>query len=179
MAALAIVGWWPRPSPGTLSGGDLSSVAVLPLRNVSEDPLESDYLAEGIAEAVITRLAQVGLHVTPWETARRYANRDVPMDDIARELNVDAVLSGKFQLVGDRIVTTLTLVETDSGFVTWADEFEEPYADLFRMLAAGENPNPALRERHLPGRPEWAYPGGVSLGHLRTCERRDHAPIEN
>jgi serine/threonine protein kinase len=53
LGLFAILVWWMRPSPGTLSGGDLSSVAVLPLRNVSEDPIESDYLAAGITEAVI------------------------------------------------------------------------------------------------------------------------------
>lgn len=55
LALLAILVWWMRPSPGTLSGGDLSSVAVLPLTNVSEDLIESDYLAAGITEAVIAK----------------------------------------------------------------------------------------------------------------------------
>ena len=133
LALLAALFWWMGSSRGTLSGGDLSSVAVLPLKNMSDEPLESDYLAEGISQAVITKLAQAGLRVTPWETARRYADSTELVERIARELNVDAVLSGRFQLVRDRIVTTLSLVEAESGLVTWADEFEEPYEDLFRV----------------------------------------------
>ena len=109
------------------------SVAVLPLRNLSQDPMESDYLAEGISQAVITKLTQAGLRVTPWETARRYGHASEPAEDIARELNVDTVLVGTFQLSGDRILTTLSLVEGKSGLQSWADEFEQPYQDIFRM----------------------------------------------
>jgi TolB-like protein len=108
-------------------------VAVLPLRNISDDPLETDYLAEGIGQAVTARLTQVGLRVTPWETARRYRNPDKSVEHIARELNVDSVLTGTFQISGDQILTTLSLVEAESGFQSWADIIVEPYEDIFQM----------------------------------------------
>ena len=109
---LAVLGWLinsmlPREPP---------SVAVLPFKNVSDDPLESDYLAEGITRAVITKLTQAGLQVTPWETARRYGDRIPPVERIARELNAGAVLMGTIELVEDRIVTTLSLVDAKTGF---------------------------------------------------------------
>jgi TolB-like protein len=126
LAAAAIV-WLVFPR------GELSSVAVLPLENASADPGESDDLAEGITQSVITRLSQVGLRVTPWETARQYVGRKVQPQLVARELNVDAVLVGTFQLSGDRILTRLTLVEEKSGFIAWSEEFEEPYEDLFQV----------------------------------------------
>lgn len=110
-----------------------SSVAVLPFSNASADPQESDYLAEGINQSVITRLAQVGLRVTPWESVRRYRDSQAEPQTIARELKVDAVLLGTFQLEGDRILTRLTLMDADSGFIAWAEEYEEPYADLFQV----------------------------------------------
>jgi len=109
------------------------SVAVLPFENVSVDPLESDYLAQGITRAVTTKLAQAGLQVTPWESARRYANRVPDTAAVARELNVDSVLMGTFELVDDRIVTTLSLVDGDTGLVSWADELSEPFEDIFRV----------------------------------------------
>ena len=121
---------------------------------MSVDPLESDYLAEGISRAVITRLAQVRLQVTPWETARRYTESTEPAERIARELNVDAALTGTFELVGDRIVTTLTLVEAESGLVTWAVEFEEPYADLFRMQRRIATGAATSLKRRLTGEPQ-------------------------
>jgi TolB-like protein len=118
---------------------ELYSIAVLPLENASADPAESDYLADGITRSVITRLAQVGVRVTPWASVRRYRDVAEPRD-VARELNVDAVLLGTFQLEGDRILTQLTLVDAESGLVAWAEELEEPYEDLFevqRRIAQG------------------------------------------
>jgi adenylate cyclase len=113
--------------------GEPSSIAVLPLSNASPDPAESDYLADGITQAVITRLAQVGLRVTPWESVRRYRGADIEPRTVARELNVDTLLLGTFQLFDDRILTRLTLMEAESGFIAWAEEFEEPDDDIFRM----------------------------------------------
>ena len=40
---------------------------------------------------------------------------------------------GTFELVDDRIVTTLSLVDGKTGFQSWADEFEEPFEDIFRV----------------------------------------------
>jgi TolB-like protein len=144
IAAVAVLGalwfWWRAPSPPTTSPEGPPSVAVLPLMNISEDPEESDYLAEGISQAVTTKLTQVGLRVTPWDTARRYRDTGRPAEVVAKELNVDAVLIGTFQVAGDQILTNVSLVEAESGFQSWADIIVEPYEDIFRMqlrLATG------------------------------------------
>src|SRR3990172_9769047 len=70
LALVSVVTWWLVSESDSTSGPP--TVPVLPLTNVSADPLESDYLADGITQAVITRLAQVGLRVTPWQSVRRY-----------------------------------------------------------------------------------------------------------
>ena len=90
-------------------------------------------MAEGITRAVITKLTQAGLQVTPWETAQRYGESGDAPERIAQELNVDTVLLGTFSLVEDRILTTLSLVNAGSGLQTWAGEFEEPFEDIFRV----------------------------------------------
>ena len=125
--------WWLASSRGPAGRRELSSVAVLPLRNLSADPLDSDYLAEGISRAVTTKLTQAGLRVTPWDTARRYGESPERAEVIARELNVDAALVGTFELAGSRILTTLSLVDAESGLQFWADEFEEPNEDVFQV----------------------------------------------
>ena len=127
-------------SGGPGSDGEIPSIAVLPLRNLSRDPLESDYLADGITQAVITKLVQTGLRVTPWDTAIRFRDTRQPAEQIARDLNVGAVLVGTFQFEGDQLLTTLSLVDAETGLVSWADEFEEPYENLFdvqRRIATG------------------------------------------
>jgi TolB-like protein len=110
------------------------------LRNVSAEPEESDYVADGITQAVITKLTQAGLQVTPWETAQRFRARSESPEAIASELGADAVLVGTFQLIDERILATLSLVDARTGFQFWADEFEEPFEDLFtvqRRIALG------------------------------------------
>ncbi len=131
-ALVAALAFWPDRPFGPSTEGP-PSVAVLPLTNISDEPLESDYLADGISQAVSTKLTQVGLRVTPWETSRRYRDSNYGADTIARELNVDAVLVGTFQIAGDQILTNLSLVDAESGFQSWADIIAEPHDDLFRM----------------------------------------------
>ncbi len=138
LAAASI--WWGSGSDELGSGAQVPSVAVLPLRNLSQDPLETDYLAEGITQAVITRLVQAGLRVTPWETAQRYGGSGESAEEIARALNVEAVLVGTFQLAGEQMLTSLSLVDAETGLLSWADEFEDPYEDIFgvqRRIAVG------------------------------------------
>ena len=132
--------WWGVFSGPSSPGGVLPSVAVLPLTNISEDPLESDYLAHGISQAVTSRLTQIGLRVTPWESARRYGEGNQTPQATARELNVDAVLTGTFQITGDQILTNVALVEAGTGLQSWADTSVLPYEDLFQVqlqIAAG------------------------------------------
>jgi TolB-like protein len=103
----------------------------MPFANVSGDP-ENDYLANGIAQAVTTRLHRAGLRVIPWETTRRFGDVSNTRE-VATALKVDAVLSGSFQTAGDRLLVTVSLAEGASGFVSWTDEFEEAFDDIFQV----------------------------------------------
>jgi eukaryotic-like serine/threonine-protein kinase len=123
--------WWWRTTPGLGAGRMALSVAVMPFANVSGDP-DNDYLANGIAQAVTTRLHRAGLRVIPWETVRRY--RDASnLIDVAKALNVDAVLTGSFQTRGDRLRVTVSLVDGAKGFISWTDELEEAFGDIFQV----------------------------------------------
>ena len=107
-------------------------MVVLPLRNVSEDPEETLHVSDGITRAVIFRLTQAGLRVTPWDTALRFRD-DRDAQEIASVLNVDAVLTGDVMIDDTRLVTTLALVEAESGLQTWTEQFEEPGGDIFEV----------------------------------------------
>ena len=72
----------------------IDSIAVLPLDNLSGDP-EQEYFSDGMTEALITELSKVGsLKVISRTSAMRYKDTDKPLPEIARELNVDAVVEG-------------------------------------------------------------------------------------
>ena len=129
----AVWAWQGFPSRGWPFGGAPDSVVVLPLTNISDDLGDSDHLAAGISQAVAQRLRRIGLHVTPWDTARRYGGGARAAATVARELNVNTVLRGTFQISGDQIIANVALVHADSGFQTWADIVVAPYEDLFDL----------------------------------------------
>lgn len=117
------------------------SIAVLPLKATGENPSESEYLADGISETLITRLTQLpNLRVIPWVTAQQYRQSTKSLQTVARETSVDAIITGSLRRAGDRIAVTVSLVDAESGLQYWADEFEEPLADIFtvqRRIALG------------------------------------------
>jgi len=118
-----------------------SSVAVLPLKSVGENPSDGEYLADGISEALITKLTQLpNLRVIPWMTAQRYKDSSKSLQDTAKEMHVDAVITGSLRKSGDRIGVNVSLVDAESGLQYWSDEFEEQLADIFtvqRAIAVG------------------------------------------
>jgi serine/threonine-protein kinase len=84
----------------------IDSIAVLPLDNLSGDP-EQEYFSDGMTEAIITELSKVGsLKVISRTSAMRYKDTDKPLPEIARELNVDAVVEGSVLRAGDRVRVT-------------------------------------------------------------------------
>ena len=127
VAAPAAAWWWMnRAAPATPP----RSVAVMPFANVSGDP-DNDYLATGIPRALTTRLQRAGFHVIPWETSSRFRDSTNPLD-VARTLNVSAVLSGSFQSGRGHVVVNVSLVDGATGFLSWSDEFEQS-DDLFEV----------------------------------------------
>jgi tetratricopeptide (TPR) repeat protein len=107
---------------------------VLPLRNVSADPSSSEFLVEGIGEALVTRLTELpNLRVIPWITSQRYSDRSRPLRDIAKELDVEVLLVGSFRRLADSLQTTVSLVDGRTGFQRWADDLQQPYGELFSV----------------------------------------------
>ncbi len=74
--------------------GAIDSIAVLPLENLSGDS-EQEFFADGMTEALITHLANIrGLKVISRTSAMRYKGTDKPLGEIARELDVEALVEG-------------------------------------------------------------------------------------
>src|SRR3989442_317220 len=117
---------WPRSVTG-----QIRSLAVLPLTNLSGDSLESLY-ADGLTEALTTDLGRLRVvRVVSRDAAARYKVKRLP--DIARGLEVDAVVEGGLQVSGGRVRVDLRLVDAASGYQLWADRFEEPVDKRFAL----------------------------------------------
>src|SRR6266853_5374406 len=110
----------------------MRSLAVLPLENLSRDP-EQEYFAEGLTEALITALAKIGeLRVVSRTSAMQYKGVHKPLREIARELEVDAIVEGTVLRADDRVRITAQLIDAAKETHLWAESYER---DLRNVLA--------------------------------------------
>jgi TolB-like protein/Tfp pilus assembly protein PilF len=108
----------------------IQSLAVLPLANLSHDP-EQDYFADGMTEALIANLAQVSvLRVISRTSVMHYKGTDKTLPQIARDLNVDAVIEGTVQRSGDRVQVTAQLIEGQTDVHLWAKTYDRKFQDV-------------------------------------------------
>lgn len=111
----------------------IHSVAVLPLQNLSGDPSQ-EYLADGLTEALVTDLAQVrSLRVISRTSIMTYKGTKKKLPEIARELNVDAVVEGSVMRSGDQVQVTAQLIEAPTDTHLWAETYEGSQRDLLVM----------------------------------------------
>ena len=107
----------------------IESIAVLPFVNSSGDA-DSEYLSDGIAETLINSLSHIPkLRVVPRTTAFRYKGRQ-DVADVARELNVRAVLTGHVSHRADRIIVGAELIDVAHDAQLWGDQYSRSLADL-------------------------------------------------
>ena len=153
-----------------LAAPSIHSLAVLPLDNLSGDPTQ-EYFADGMTDELITELARIpNLRVVSRTSvmADKGSRRTLP--DIARRLDVDAIVEGSTVRSGDRIRITAQLIDARSDRHLWAQSFEGPASDVLSLqdsvaqqiasqarLALAPPPprapvNPAAHDAYLRGR---------------------------
>ena len=111
----------------------IQSLAVLPLQNLSADPAQ-EYLSDGMTDALITNLAQIGsLKVISRTSSTQYKQSNKSLPEIARELNVDGIVEGTVQRSGDRVRITAQLVQGASDKHLWANSYERDIHDIFAL----------------------------------------------
>ena len=100
----------------------IDSIAVLPLEDLSRDPGQ-EYFADGMTEALISELGQLGaLRVISRTSVMRYKETDKTLPEIARELNVDAIVEGSVLRVGDKVRITAQLIRAQPEQHLWAKD---------------------------------------------------------
>jgi TolB-like protein/DNA-binding winged helix-turn-helix (wHTH) protein/cytochrome c-type biogenesis protein CcmH/NrfG len=110
-----------------------TSLVVLPLENLSEEK-DQDYFADGMTDELIANLAKIrSLHVISRSTAMAYKGTRKPLSEIARELNVDAVVEGTVMRVGNRVRITAELVQVSTDHHLWADTYESQIGDVLAL----------------------------------------------
>ena len=122
--------WWQNAS-----NNRIQSLAVLPLENLSGDP-EQEYFADGMTEQLTADLSRItGLRVISRTSAMQYKKARKPLPDIARELNVDAVLEGSVVKAVDKLRITAKLIRGDPEENLWAKSYERDVRDVLALQA--------------------------------------------
>ena len=157
----------------------MDSVAVLPLENLSGDP-QQEYFSDGIHEALITDLAQVGglKRVIARSSVMRFKGTKLPLSKIAGELKVDALITGAVLRSGDRVRVTAQLINPKTEAQLWAQSYERDLRDILALqndivsaitrevkvrltpqeetrLASARQVNPEAYDAYLKGQYEW------------------------
>ncbi|MEO8724936.1 MAG: protein kinase [Acidobacteriaceae bacterium] len=111
------------------------SIVVLPLENLSRDP-EQDYFADGLTESLITDVSKIPeLKVISRTTSMRYKDSRKTLPEIARELDVDVVLTGSVVRSQERMRIHVQLIDAASDQHLWAESYERPFEDVFMIQA--------------------------------------------
>src|SRR5215469_2480492 len=111
----------------------IHSIAVLPLVNLSGDATQ-EYFVDGMTDALITNLAQVGsLRVISRTSAMHYKGSHQALPTIARELNVDAVVEGTVMRSGDRVRITAQLLDARSDRHLWAKAYDRDIREVMSL----------------------------------------------
>ena len=126
--------YWTRSNHA--STAPIYSLAVLPLENLSHDP-EQEYFADGMTDDLITHLAKISsLRVISRTSVMRFKGTTKPLSEIARELNVDAVVEGTVMRSADRVRVTAQVVRADPEQHLWAESYDRPLGDA--VILQGE-----------------------------------------
>jgi len=114
-------------------GNQSNRLAVLPLLNLSGNAAD-EYLAVGLADALITRLSRIQqVVVRPTSAILRFADRERDAVAAARQLDADSVVEGTLRRDGDRFRVTVQLVGARTGAIEWAGTFDEKVTDIFAL----------------------------------------------
>jgi TolB-like protein/DNA-binding winged helix-turn-helix (wHTH) protein/Flp pilus assembly protein TadD len=164
----------------------IHSLAVLPLENLSNDASQ-DYFADGMTDELINHLGQISaIRVISRTSAMTYKNARKPLAEIARELNVDAVVEGSVLRSGERVRIDAQLIQVPADKQIWAESYEGDFRDTLALqsqvarsvaeqiratlnrqeqvaLAKSKTVNPMAYEAYLKGRYFWNKRTGDGL----------------
>ena len=166
---------WQKSSHSVSTSKRIRSIAVLPLANLSGDS-QQEYFSDGMTDELISDLAKIkALRVISRTSVMQYKATRKPLPQIARELNVDAVVEGSVLRSGNRVRITAQLIDAPTDTHLWAESYERDLRDILalqsevakaiaseiriqmtpgelRRLSSSRPVNPEAHEAYLKGR---------------------------
>jgi TolB-like protein/Flp pilus assembly protein TadD len=109
------------------------SIAVLPFDNQNRDP-DTEYLSDGIPESIINSLSQLpNLKVMSRNSVFHYKGKDMDAPAVAKELKVQAVLTGRMTQRGDGLSISVELINAQDNSQIWGQQYNRKLADVFAV----------------------------------------------
>jgi serine/threonine protein kinase/cytochrome c-type biogenesis protein CcmH/NrfG len=126
--------WWRKNSNGnTTAPAARPSIAVLPLQNLSTEP-DSAVFSDGMSDEISTKLSKIkGVDVAPRAAVAALKTTDKTPAEIARQLGVRYLLEGSVRKAADRVRINVQLIDSTTGFQTWADDFTGNLQNVFSL----------------------------------------------
>jgi len=111
----------------------IDSIAVLPIANLSDDPAQ-EYFVDGMTDALISELAQISaLRVISRQSVMQYKDSKKTLPDIAKDLNVDALIEGTVLRSGDQLRITVQLVQARPEQHLWAHDYRRNIRNILDL----------------------------------------------
>jgi len=175
----------------------IQALAVLPLTNLSGNP-EQEYFADGMTEALITELGKTSIpRVISRQSVMQFKASKKPLQEIARELNVDAVLEGAVERSSDRVRVSIHLDQVSPERQLWANQYDRNINDVLPLqdeiartvtdeirvkltpeerirLTTAHSVSPEAHDDYLRGR----YILGLALTHHTAADKRQYTDLD-
>lgn len=134
LAILAALAVYLVEHSGILHPHVIRSIAVLPLDNYSGDP-KQEYFAEGMTDELTSDLATISqIRVISRGSVMQFRGEHrPPTPEIAKTLNVDAVVEGSVLRVGDRVRINAQLIDARADKHLWSKSFERNSRDVLAL----------------------------------------------
>ncbi|MEO6393501.1 MAG: tetratricopeptide repeat protein [Pyrinomonadaceae bacterium] len=131
LLALGAYWFYPKAKPATLK--EIRSIAILPFKDSSTEQNET-YLGASLADALVNKFSGLKrITVRPTRTVAKYADSRDDASKIGRELQVDAVLDGRIQRVGERLRVSVQLIRTSDNATIWSENFDDDFTNFFAV----------------------------------------------
>ncbi|GAB5488966.1 MAG: hypothetical protein Pars2KO_25360 [Parasphingorhabdus sp.] len=130
---------WSMRSPATKTIANRKQgkarIAVLPFKSTA-NPNDHGFFADGVVDELITSLGQVPQLLVAGRTSSfQFKESAKTPSEIANALNVSHLLEGSVHREGEQVRVTVSLVDADSGFESWAYSYDGSLDDMFAARA--------------------------------------------
>lgn len=122
-----------HPDSSALAAQPQKSIAVLPFLDLTEGMKEGEF-ADGMTEELIDKISKIpGFRVPAPTSSFYYKDKQLPVADIAKTLNVSYVLDGSVRKSGERLRIAARLVRAENGYVIWSETYDRPAGDILMV----------------------------------------------